>query len=109
VPRAEIYALYAGRDSPEDVLSAARAGDPPESELKQRLMYAHLYVGLWSSYGAGILPAKPEGQQEACKMPAPQGKEIEHITLAAEKYAGDDYMSDVARVHAAKFRTVKPW
>jgi hypothetical protein len=96
----EIYALYAGRATPDEVLAAARAGDPPEAELKQRLMYAHLYVGLWASCGAGILPAKAEpGNDKAGGTPAPQA--VEHITLAAEKYAGDDYMSDVARVHAS--------
>jgi lipoprotein NlpI len=102
VPLNEIYALYAGRFTPDEVIAAARAGDPPEAELKQRLMYAHLYVGLWFSCGAGVPPAKPE-DKEAGRMPAPQQKEKEHITLAAEKYAGDDYMSDVARVHAATF------
>jgi lipoprotein NlpI len=107
VPMAEIYALYAGRSRPEQVLAAARAGDPSEAELKQRLMYAHLYVGLWFSCGAGVPPAKPEEGKKAGETPAPQAqaKEKEHITVAAEKYAGDDYMSDVARVHAATFST----
>jgi len=104
VPMDQVYALYAGRATPDEVIAAARAGNPPEPELKQRLMYAHLYVGLWFSCVAGVLPAKPdEAKAKAGETPAPQAKEKEHITLAAEKYAGDDYMSDVARVHAATF------
>ena len=55
-------------------------------EVKTRRFYAHLYVGLY--YEAA-------GQAERAR---------EHITLAAETYAEDNYMSDVARVHAATFK-----
>ena len=84
VPMNEIHALYAGKGTADEVLAAARAGDPPPAELKRRLMYAHLYVGLHHETAGNA------------------GKAKEHVTLAAQKYAGDDYMSDVARVHAAK-------
>lgn len=83
VPMAEIHALYAGKSKPRNVIAAAQAGDPPAGELNRRLLYAHLYIGLW--YEAAGATATAE----------------EHVRRAAEKYARDgDYMSDVARVHA---------
>src|SRR5690606_32471165 len=47
VPMMQIYALYKGELKPEDVLAAARAGDPSSRELNTRLFYAHLYLGLY--------------------------------------------------------------
>ncbi|MDB5331226.1 MAG: Tetratricopeptide domain protein [Phycisphaerales bacterium] len=83
VPMSEIHALFAGKATAQDVMKAAAAGDPVPSELKPRLFYAHLYVGLYE---------EAAGHTDAAK---------EHILLAAEKYADDDYMGDVARAHAA--------
>jgi lipoprotein NlpI len=85
VPMAQVQLLFAGKATPEDVLAAANAGNPGEAELRRRLCYAHLYIGLYH---------EATGNGEAAK---------EHILLAAEKYAGDDYMGDVARVHAARW------
>ncbi len=82
VPMTEIWALYAGESSPEEVLAAARAGDPSEDELRNRLCYAHLYLGLY---------------HEALGEPE---KSAEHIILAAGKYRMDHYMGQVAQVHA---------
>jgi lipoprotein NlpI len=83
VPMAQVQALFAGKATPDDVLAVARAGNPPEAQLRRRLFYAHLYIGLYR-----------EAAEDA-------GAAREHILLAAEKFAGDDYMGDVARVHAA--------
>lgn len=47
IPMMKIYDLYAGRAQPEDVLKAAREGDPPADVLAGRLFYAHLYLGLY--------------------------------------------------------------
>jgi lipoprotein NlpI len=80
VPMMEVYALYAGKAKPDDVLKAARAGDPKGDELKQRLFYAHLYLGLY--YEA-------DGDKEKAR---------EYITKAADDYAIGHYMADVARV-----------
>lgn len=82
VPMMQIYALFGGKATPEEVLSAARAGDPPAAELNQRLFYANLYLGLY--YEA-------EGNGKLAR---------EHINRAAEIYRVNNYMGDVARVHA---------
>jgi len=81
VPMMEVYALYAGKAKPDDVLKAARAGKPTEDELHKRLFYAHLYLGLY--YEA-------EGDKK---------KALEHMTKAADDYPIGHYMGDVARVH----------
>lgn len=86
VPMMEIHALYAGKATVEDVLKTARAGFPSPEELKTRLFYAHLYIGLW--YDA-------EGKVKEAR---------EHIFKAADEYGVEGYMGDVARVHAAVFR-----
>jgi lipoprotein NlpI len=83
VPMMEIYALFAGRAGPKDVLAAAEAGSPSPAELRQRMFYAHLYLGLY---------AEATGDAKQAR---------EHIDLAAGKYSTSGYMGDVARVHAA--------
>ncbi|MGD9648123.1 MAG: tetratricopeptide repeat protein, partial [Pirellulales bacterium] len=47
IPMHEVYELFAGRAQPDDVLAAARADHSTDSELRKRLFYAHLYLGLW--------------------------------------------------------------
>ncbi len=81
VPMMEVHALFAGKIKPEDVLKAAQAGQPSESELQRRLFYAHLYLGLYF-----------EAVQD-------ETRSREHIALAAGEYRMEDYMGDVARVH----------
>jgi lipoprotein NlpI len=85
VPMMQIYDLYRGKMAPEDVLAAAKAGNPSEAALNNRLFYAHLYLGLW--YEAGGKPAEAR----------------EHI-LEAEKHKIGHYMWDVAHVHAERLR-----
>jgi lipoprotein NlpI len=82
VPMMKVYELFAGRAKPEDVLNEAKAGSPSEAELKQRMFFAHLYLGLY--YEAH--------NQSALAR--------EHIGKAANEYSQDHYMGDVARVHA---------
>jgi len=81
VPMMEVYALFSGKAQPEDVLAAARAGKPSPEQLKERLFYAHLYLGLYH---------EAAGDKK---------KAAEHITKAADDYAIGHYMWDVACVH----------
>ncbi len=86
VPMKQIHALFAGKATAQEVLAAAEAGSPASEELKNRLFYAHLYLGLY--YAA-------EGNQKLTE---------DHITKAAGPYAQNHYMGDVARVHAKLLR-----
>lgn len=80
VPMMQIYDLYAGKLTPEDVLAAVEKDSPSESAKNARLFYAHLYIGLWyEAAGKTDLAAK-------------------HVTQAEQHKIGH-YMWDVARVH----------
>jgi lipoprotein NlpI len=81
VPLMEIYALYRGKATPDDVFAAAARGNPSAEALKTRLFYAHLYVALFHEAGGRPEKARP------------------HIQKAAEEFRIDHYMGDVARVH----------
>jgi lipoprotein NlpI len=81
VPLMKVYDLFHGDAKPEDVLAAARAGDPSKEELNSRLFYAHLYLGLYYD----VMGDKKQA--------------LEHMTLAAHKHTVSEYMGDVARVH----------
>jgi lipoprotein NlpI len=82
VPMAQIYALLAGQGTPEQVLEAARIGNPSPLVLDRNLFYAHLYLGLYF---------------EALKQ---DKLSREHIEKAVHYAPKDDYMASVARVHA---------
>lgn len=83
VPMMQVYAMFGGQATADDVLRAAEAGAPNAAELRGRLFYAHLYIGLYEE-AAGHLDAARK-----------------HIQLAANKFVEDGYMGDVARVHDA--------
>jgi lipoprotein NlpI len=85
-PMMEIYAVFGGKGTIEAVLRAARAGTPSEAELKKRLFYAHLYIGLFHE-AAGDEPLARS-----------------HLFKAADDYRIDHYMGEVARVHADLLR-----
>lgn len=86
VPMAQVHALFAAKAKPEDVLSAAKAGDPSPDRLDNQLFYAHLYLGL---YFEAI------GDPKLAR---------EHIFKAATGFKADHYMGDVARVHTQVLR-----
>ena len=86
VPMMKIFDLYRGKAKPEDVLAAARAGEPTKQQLHRRLFYAHLYLGLYYEVG---------GKAELAKK---------HITLAADQFMIEHYMGDVARIHAGMLK-----
>jgi lipoprotein NlpI len=87
VPMKEAYELFAGRVAPQAVIDAATKDQPPEPQRNQRLFYAHLYVALYHDAAGEVDKAR------------------EHTRLAV-KYADDDYMGDVVRVHAAALTPV---
>lgn len=84
IPMSEVYQLFAGQATPDDVLAAARAGNPTPAELNNRLFYAHLYLGLYF---------EATGNGELARS---------HITTAAEKHPIGHYMWNVADVHAKR-------
>jgi lipoprotein NlpI len=86
VPMMEVYALFGGKAKAEDVLAAAEDGRPAPAQLRQRLFYAHLYLGLY---------AEVNGDKK---------KALEHLEKAAGEYRIGHYMGDVARVHAELLR-----
>ncbi len=87
VPMTEVYALYAGRAKPDDVLAAAKAGNPGATELNERLFYAHLYLGLYHD------------------ATGDQRQALEYLDRAVEGHPIDHYMWDVARLHRERLRS----
>lgn len=85
VPMMQVYAMFAGKAKPEEVLAAARAGEPSPEELNARLFYAELYVGLYFD-AAGM-------REQAA----------EHIAKSVDHRIGH-YMWDVANVHAKQLQ-----
>jgi lipoprotein NlpI len=83
VPMREIYGLYRGEKKPEDVLASANANKPPPNALKNQLLYAYLYLGLYFEAAGDAVKARELMRQAA---------------TYAEKL---NYMGDVAKVHAA--------
>ena len=89
VPMMRVHAMFSGNAISADVLKEAEAGEATIDERKQRLFYAHLYIGLFQ---------ETAGQSDSAR---------EHILIAVEKYAVDDYMGDVARIQAAAMKRKK--
>lgn len=87
VPMKEIHDLFAGKGTPAAVLAAAKK-DAEGEVLRNRLCYAHLYLGLYY-----------EVLEQA-------GKSAAHLKLAAVDYKMDHYMGRVAQLHH-KLRTAE--
>ena len=81
VPMREIHQLFAGTGTPEAVLAAAGDGQAGAAERRDRLCYAHLYLGLYHEAMA---------QTELARS---------HLLLAAYDYRMDHYMGRVAQIH----------
>jgi lipoprotein NlpI len=91
VPMKEVWEMFAGTKTPDDVLKRAEAGDPTAAELKVRRFNANLYVGLYE---------EALGNRDLAKK---------YLTAADEKYRIPEYMGDVAHVHAARLsKPAKP-
>lgn len=89
VPMMEIYALFRGQASPEEVLRAAEQEGPLRELRTQRLFYAHLYLGLWHEAAGRAAPAR-------------------HHIFEAEKLRIGHYMWDIAHLHAQRLRSMPP-
>jgi lipoprotein NlpI len=81
IPMAEVHRLFSGTGTPEDVLRTAQAGEPAPDAVRNRLCYAHLYLGLYAE-------ALGDAKQSA-----------RHIEQAATTYQMPHYMGQVARAH----------
>lgn len=81
VPMMEIYALFAGKASADDVLAATKAGNPDDDDLGQRVFYAELYLGLY---------AEALGDETAARR---------HLQAAVD-HKISHFMWDVAQMHA---------
>jgi len=89
IPMMEIYALYRGEATPEEVLRRAENADNIDAaQLNSQLFYAHLYLGLYYE-ASGDAP-----------------RAAEHIR-AAEQHKIAHYMWDVAHVHAMRLKADK--
>jgi lipoprotein NlpI len=86
VPMMEIYRLFKGEGTIDEVMRAARAGDRDREVLNRQLFYAHLYLGLYHE----ALGDEAEARR--------------NLVLAAERYPVKHYMGDVARVHVDRLR-----
>lgn len=82
VPMKEVYELFRGQGSVEDVMRVAREADPGKETKSNQLFNAHLYVGLY---------------YEATGDKATTRK---YITAAVKEYPQPHYMWEVARIHS---------
>lgn len=81
VPMMTVYDLFKGDAKPEDVLKSVEQGKPNEAELKKRLFYAHLYLGIWFD------------------LTGESKKALTHLKQSVEQGPIHPYMWEVARVH----------
>ncbi len=86
VPMMEVYRLFTGEGTVEEVMTAARGGEDHAAVKQRQLFYANLYLGLYYEAMGDEVKAR------------------EHIFLAADRYPLNHYMGDVARVHAEMLR-----
>jgi lipoprotein NlpI len=88
IPMSKIHEMFAGKATPQDVIAAAKAGDPSPVQLNRQLFYAYLYCGLY---------CESIGQNKEAK---------EHLT-AAVQHEVPDYMFDVAKMHVERLNSTK--
>ena len=89
VPMKEIHDLLAGTAKPEAVLTAAQGGNALGAVLNRQMFYANLYLGLYF---------EALGDEKQSR---------EYIFKAAESGKDNDYMGEVARLHAELLRKGK--
>jgi lipoprotein NlpI len=82
VPMMEVYALFAGKGKPEEVLSAIEQGSPGKEERNGRTFYGHLYLGLYAD------------------MTGEKKQALKHLKTAVE-HPIKHFMWDIAKLHLA--------
>lgn len=87
IPMREIYALYRGHGTADDVMQAAERGYPNAAELNNRLFYALLYVALFDDVSGNTETA------------------LRLTERAVSNFQVTHYMWDVARVHLETLKT----
>jgi lipoprotein NlpI len=85
VPMRDIYELYLGKKTPDDVLAAAVRGDLTPAQKNRQKFYAHLYLGIWHDLNGDAV------------------KSLDHLNRAVEHRIGHT-MWDVARVHRDRMK-----
>jgi lipoprotein NlpI len=86
VPMREVHRLFAGTATPADVMKAAQETPAEPRGRQKHLFYARLYLGLYF------------------EATGDKTRAAEHIRAAADMAPRDDYMGDVARVHARRLK-----
>jgi lipoprotein NlpI len=86
VPMKEVHRLFAGSATPADVIKAAEETSAEPKVKQKHLFYARLYLGLYF------------------EATGDKTRAAEHIRTAADMAPRDDYMGDVARVHARRLK-----
>jgi lipoprotein NlpI len=86
IPMKEVQLLFAGKLKPEDVSKAAETPGASPRDLAKQRFYARLYLGLYF---------EAVGQADKAR---------ENIRAAADSAPRDDYMGEVARVHARRLK-----
>ncbi|HET6879287.1 MAG TPA: tetratricopeptide repeat protein [Pirellulales bacterium] len=89
VPMMEVYALFAGKAKPDDVVTAARAGDPTADDLLHRLFYTELYLALYAEATDDLAAVRP------------------HLQAAVDRKIAH-FMWDVARMHLDLIEQPRP-
>ena len=89
VPMKEIHDLLAGTAKPEDVLAAAKGGNALGSVLNRQMFNAQLYLGLYFE-ALGV-----------------EKQSREYLFKAEEQAKDNDYMGEVAHLHADLLRKGK--
>lgn len=89
VPMMEVYGLFRGEKTPDDVLRAA-ASEAAGDVLRQQKFFAHLYLALF---------AEAQRDADAC---------LKHLQQATGDFSQTHYMGDVARVHLQQRTKQRP-
>lgn len=86
VPMMEIYDLFRGTGTAEQVLAAAETGEVSPAQRLYHRFYAHLYLGLYYEVANDAERART------------------HMLQAADDYPNEHYMWDMAKLHADRIR-----